>query len=233
MESNIEYRSFWSKNLKINKMETINKELAFDDMLKDTLVPNGIAARKAWNLQFLSEREGVVILNYIENSKLTSKPYVATEEDKAANDWVLGIDFVMPIMSEINKNIKGTSHIQDLDEENKAVLIENLFNSNVNFGIAIEAAKQGKRITREGWNGKGLFVFMQVPSVIGKEIVPKMQSLPQAVKDEFVRRFESKEEQIDSIYYDKQMCLVNPSNLITGWSPSTSDALSNDWIILD
>jgi len=87
-------------------MELTNKELAFDDMLKGTLVPNGIAARKGWNLQFLSEREGVVILNYLEDNKLASKPYVASEEDKAAKDWVLGIDFVMPIMSEMNKNIK-------------------------------------------------------------------------------------------------------------------------------
>lgn len=101
------------------------------------------------------------------------------------------------------------------------------------IGGAIYAAKEGKRIAREGWNGKGLFVFMQVPSTIGKAIVPNMQSLPQLVKDEFVRRFESKEAQIDSIYYDNQMCIVNSSNLINGWAPSVSDALANDWMILD
>jgi len=55
----------------------------------------------------------------------------------------------------------------------------------MNFGQAIEALKEGKRVQRTGWNGKGLFVFMQVPSTINREIVPKMQSLPQSVKDEF------------------------------------------------
>ena len=104
---------------------------------------------------------------------------------------------------------------------------------NKTFGDAIEALKNGKRVQREGWNGKGLFVFMQVPSQIGKDIVPKMQSLPQSVKDEFQRRFESPSEQIDAIYYDNQLALVNPSNLITGWSPSTSDALAVDWVILE
>ncbi len=103
----------------------------------------------------------------------------------------------------------------------------------VSFGSAITALKQGKRVTRQGWNGKGLFVFMQVPSEIKKEIVPKMQSLPQAVKDEFVRRFEDENEQIDAIYYNDQLALVNPSNLITGWSPSTADALADDWEVLD
>jgi hypothetical protein len=104
---------------------------------------------------------------------------------------------------------------------------------NKTFGEAIEALKNGKRVQREGWNGKGLFVFMQVPSTINKEVVPKMQSLPQSVKDEFKRRFDNASEQIDAIYYDNQLALVNPSNVITGWSPSTSDALAVDWVILD
>ena len=104
---------------------------------------------------------------------------------------------------------------------------------NKNFGDAIVALKQGKRVCRQGWNGKGLFVFMQVPSEIKKEIVPKMQSLPQTVKDEFQKRFDNPDEQIDAIYYHNQMALVSPSNLISGWSPSGSDALAEDWIILD
>ncbi len=104
---------------------------------------------------------------------------------------------------------------------------------NLNFGQAIEALKKGKKVSREGWNEKGLFVFMQVPSIINQVIVPKMQSLPQSVKDEFERRFNDPNEQIDSIYYDNQLALVNLSNLITGWSPSTSDALAEDWIVLD
>lgn len=97
---------------------------------------------------------------------------------------------------------------------------------NQNFGQAIEALKQGKRVARQGWNGKGLFIFMQVPSEISEEIVPKMQSLPQSVKDEFERRG-------GSINYSNQMALVNPNNSINGWAPSSSDTLAEDWIILD
>ncbi len=104
---------------------------------------------------------------------------------------------------------------------------------NKTFGDAIEALENGKRVQREGWNGKGLFVFMQVPSTINREIVPKMQSLPQLVKDEFERRFNDPDHQVDAIYYDNQLALVNSSNLITGWSPSTPDALAVDWVILD
>lgn len=102
----------------------------------------------------------------------------------------------------------------------------------MNFGEAIEALKKGGRVQRTGWNGIGLFVFRQVPATITKDIVPNMQSLPQSVKDEFIRRFKDESCQIDAIYYDDQLALVNTSNLITGWSPSTADALAEDWVIL-
>lgn len=102
----------------------------------------------------------------------------------------------------------------------------------LDFGQAIEALKQGKKISRADWSRKGIFVFMQVPSTINREIVPKMQSLPQSVKDEFERRFNDPNEQVDAIYYDNQLALVNASNLITGWSPSTLDALADDWCIV-
>lgn len=97
---------------------------------------------------------------------------------------------------------------------------------NQNFGQAIEALKEGKRVARQGWNGKGMFIFRQVPSEINEEIVPKMQSLPQSVKDEFARRG-------GGISYLNQMAIVNQNNQINGWVPSSSDTLGEDWIILD
>jgi hypothetical protein len=95
-----------------------------------------------------------------------------------------------------------------------------------NFGQATEALNQGKRVSRGGWNGKGLFVFKQVPASIDIDVIPKMQSLPYSVKIELIKRGEP-------IHYDNQLALVDTSNRITGWSPSTPDVLAEDWIILD
>lgn len=103
----------------------------------------------------------------------------------------------------------------------------------MNFGEAVTALQEGKMVQRTGWNGKGMFVFMQVPSTIYKDVVPKMQSLPQQVKDEFQKRFDDAAQQIDAIYYDNQLAIVNNSNLICGWTPSASDALANDWQLFD
>lgn len=104
---------------------------------------------------------------------------------------------------------------------------------NQNFGSALIALKHGKRVQRQSWTKDPLFVFRQVPATIGKETVPKMQSLPQSVKDEFDRRFKDKGCQIDAIYYDYQMAMVNQYNLITSWHPSIEDCLAEDWIIMD
>lgn len=96
----------------------------------------------------------------------------------------------------------------------------------MNLGQAVKALNDGKMIARKGWNGKGLFVFKQVTSEIDAEIVPKMQSLPQAVKDEFARRG-------GSIRYRNQLAMVYPDNTVFGWTPSPSDALENDWGIYE
>jgi len=97
---------------------------------------------------------------------------------------------------------------------------------NQNFGQAIEALKEGKRVARQGWNGKGMFIFQQVPSEINEDIVPKMQSLPKTVKDEFAKRG-------GSIRYKNQLAMVYPDNTVYGWVASPSDVLENDWCILD
>lgn len=99
--------------------------------------------------------------------------------------------------------------------------------TNQSIGVAIEAAKEGKRIAREGWNGPRMFVFVQVPATIGSEIIPKMQSLPALVKAEFARR------EVPQIQYMNQFALVKPDNTIHGWAPSSADTLATDWVVLD
>ena len=106
----------------------------------------------------------------------------------------------------------------------------------LNFGQAVEAMRNGRMVARDNatWAAfRKCFVFMQVPSIINKQIVPKMQSLPPSVKAEFFKRFNDPKEQIDEIYYDNQLAIVYPSNLICGYSPSPEDALAIDWYTLD
>jgi hypothetical protein len=99
------------------------------------------------------------------------------------------------------------------------------------FKKVIQALNDGKRVRRSSWHQDKRFIFRQVPSEIPKEVVPKMQSLPQTVKDFFLKTFE--EEQIDAIYYSDQLALVGLSNSITSYSPTVADSFASDWEILD
>ena len=58
----------------------------------------------------------------------------------------------------------------------------------MNFGLIIEALKQGKLAQREGWNGKGMFIMKQIPAEIGLDVIPKMQSVQQSAKDILISR---------------------------------------------
>lgn len=97
---------------------------------------------------------------------------------------------------------------------------------NVIFADALAALNNGKMVTRESWE-QGSFVFKQIPATITADVIPKMQSLPQSVKDEFAKRGTL------SIAYDNQLALVNIKNEISGWSPSSTETLARDWIILE
>lgn len=184
------------------------------------------------------------------------KNYIGTKEIKATP------------MNRLDYNIyRGWELPSDENGEDEGYLVEYLNGSNANhpnhegyvswspkaqfeeayretsglpFGLAIEALKKGKRIARLGWNGKGLFIFMQVPSVIDYEIVPNMQSLPDSVKEEFKRRHFERDpnREVDPIYYNtirykNQIAMVYPDNTIYGWVASPSDVLEEDWVVLD
>ena len=87
-------------------------------------------------------------------------------------------------------------------------------------------------VRRSVWP-KHHFIFRQVPSVIDKEIVPKMQSLPSAVKAMFVKRFEKDEPLLQNIRYNDQFAYVNRDNNIVGYSPSVQDVMAIDWQIYE
>ncbi len=94
------------------------------------------------------------------------------------------------------------------------------------FGAAIRAMTDGLPVTRLGWNGKGLFVFRQVPSLVPCGLVPRMTSLPERVKEVLVAR-------VFDLRYKDQFCLVSPDSTLQGWAPSAPDVLAEDWEVFD
>lgn len=83
----------------------------------------------------------------------------------------------------------------------------------------------GSPIRRTGWD-KGVFIFRQVPANIPAEIIPKMQSLPDQVKQVFIDR------KVNNISYDNQAAMVMNNNEICSWSASVEDLFANNWELL-
>jgi hypothetical protein len=97
---------------------------------------------------------------------------------------------------------------------------------NNTFGQALEAMRAGHLVSRAGWVGKGLRVFMQVPSEVPSEVIHRMTSLPVAAKALAMERGRP-------LRYSNQFALLFPDNTVNGWVPSSSDALATDWTIHD
>ncbi|MFG6386178.1 MAG: DUF2829 domain-containing protein [Muribaculaceae bacterium] len=91
------------------------------------------------------------------------------------------------------------------------------------FGVAITLLKKGFSVRREGWNGKGLMVFKQVPAHIDGTIIPKMQSLPQSAIEQVMKH-------TGFIDYTSQCLIYNSqTGRADSWVPSISDVFANDW----
>lgn len=82
----------------------------------------------------------------------------------------------------------------------------------MNFGQAIECLKNGKKLAREGWNGVGIFIALQLPDANSANSV---NTLPY-------------------IYIDTRELKTNNPKAPYGrvpWTPSQTDMLSEDWVI--
>ncbi len=113
---------------------------------------------------------------------------------------------------------------------------------NQNFGQAIEALKEGKRVARQGWNGKGMFIFERPADVLTQDfIINKVKSLPQSVKDFFQKNVDTGVTEETKNYilqgevkFGAYLCMyAADGSIVNGWLASQTDILSNDWCILD
>lgn len=89
------------------------------------------------------------------------------------------------------------------------------------FGMAIEAMKQGMKVARRGWNGKGMYLWLLPATEVKKEwchdprLVEAMgerETLPCLGS---IRMFTATKE------------------VLTGWLASQTDMLADDWCIVE
>lgn len=94
---------------------------------------------------------------------------------------------------------------------------------NQNFGKAIEALKQGKRVARQGWNGKGMFLFLLPAGTVPTKAIHD-RALREVIEQEIGGETFEALGSIRMFTADKK--------ILTGWLASQTDILSEDWVIL-
>lgn len=99
--------------------------------------------------------------------------------------------------------------------------------SNLSFGKAIEAAKEGKTIARSGWNGKGMFVYVNK----GNFSLSEGEEIPEYIEGLSSHLFEKGPEGTVTRLPNLNMKSATGST-VTGWLASQTDILAEDWMIL-
>jgi hypothetical protein len=85
------------------------------------------------------------------------------------------------------------------------------------FGLAVEALKSGAKVARAGWNGKGQFVYL-VPAAS----YPVQTG---AAKSYFGEG--------SLVPYNAYLALKGVDDTVSTWAPSGSDALAEDWQLVE
>lgn len=91
----------------------------------------------------------------------------------------------------------------------------------MNIGKAVEALKEGKRVTRSGWNGKGMYLWLKKGTLIPSDWC----------KDEMLKDI------VDScggvIEGLPTVCMKTADDkVLTGWLASQTDLLAEDWEVV-
>lgn len=85
------------------------------------------------------------------------------------------------------------------------------------FGQAIAELKQGKKVCRAGWNGKGMFLFLVQGSTFKVNRAPLLGIYPEGTE----------------INYCPHIDMKTADNKIVPWLASQTDVLAEDWQIVE
>lgn len=93
------------------------------------------------------------------------------------------------------------------------------------FEEALKAVRSKEAIAfRSSWEGHK-FIFCQIPATISANIIPNMQSLPDIVKNEILKK------DYAIINYINQICVFK-DGIITYYTPNGEDMFALDWKII-
>lgn len=87
----------------------------------------------------------------------------------------------------------------------------------MNFSQALAAIKEGKKVSRSGWNGKNMFVFLVQGSTFKVNRPPLLGIYPEGTE----------------VNYHSHVDMKTADNTIVPWLVSQTDLLADDWGVVE
>lgn len=89
--------------------------------------------------------------------------------------------------------------------------------NDLNFGEALSWLRAGKRMSRRGWNGKGMFIFLVPGSEFSVNRAPLNQVFSEGTR----------------VKYHAHIDMKAADGTIFAWNPNILDILAEDWALVD
>ena len=92
----------------------------------------------------------------------------------------------------------------------------------MDFGQALDALRAGKRVARKGWNGKGMFIYLQPESRVNTEDL-RVEPLKEYCESRCIQHIKI------NAHIDMKAA---DGSVVIGWLASQTDMLAEDWEVV-
>lgn len=96
----------------------------------------------------------------------------------------------------------------------------------MDFGCALQALKSGKKVAREGWNGKGMWIVLMP----GLKLPSFNSQTSEAKVNDRTAKHIGNDTELNSLPYIAMW--TADKKWLPGWLASQTDMLSEDWVVI-
>ena len=91
-----------------------------------------------------------------------------------------------------------------------------VISSVANFSVALAWLREGQKVARLGWNGKGMFLFLVDGSTFKVNRPPLLGIYPEGT----------------TVHYHPHIDMRTADGTVVPWVPSQTDLLAADWVLI-
>lgn len=204
--------SYWKDE---NELTQNEKGLLFGDALhRFNELPDDLKSKFCKKLGFISHESCMIILRNYEMADFSALIKEIEVQDFAKDNKPFTVLDLCKFLFETRNQLKSNNTMEGTENGNVAP-------PQFNFGEAIAKLKEGKKVCRVGWNGKGMYLALQPGSMIGAGDARNGAALARA------NELDAPAHIVIGAHIDMRAA---DGSVVVGWLASQTDMLSEDWM---